>query len=91
MPAAAPLRAPTGTIWSFWSIEEIAEESPVILLDDVMSELDSRRRSYLLNKIQGRQVFVTCCDQESVDLLEQGQAFYMEKGCIIPKNTKTGQ
>lgn len=72
-------------------IEEIAEESPVILLDDVMSELDSRRRSYLLNKIQGRQVFVTCCDQESVDLLEQGQAFYMERGCIIPKNTKTGQ
>lgn len=66
-------------------IEELAGESPVILLDDVMSELDSRRRSYLLNKIQGRQVFVTCCDQESVDLLEQGRAFYMKKGSIVSK------
>ena len=73
------------------ALAEISGETPMVLLDDVMSELDSRRRSYLLNKIQGRQVFVTCCDQESVDLLEQGQAFYMEKGCIIPKNTKTGQ
>jgi len=37
-------------------------ERPVILLDDVMSELDMSRRDYLLNHLDGRQVFITCCD-----------------------------
>lgn len=64
-------------------IEELSGESPVILLDDVMSELDSQRRSYLLNRIKERQVFVTCCDQESVQLLEKGKAFHIEKGQIL--------
>lgn len=64
-------------------IEELSGESPVILLDDVMSELDSQRRSYLLNRIKGRQVFVTCCDQESVQLLEQGKAFHISNGSIL--------
>ncbi len=64
-------------------IEELTGESPVILLDDVMSELDSQRRSYLLNRITGRQVFVTCCDQESVQLLEEGRAFHIDKGHLL--------
>ena len=37
-------------------------EYPVFLLDDVLSELDSRRRSYLNNEISGRQVIMTCCE-----------------------------
>ena len=32
------------------------------MLDDVMSELDMSRRDYLLNHLDGRQVFITCCD-----------------------------
>ena len=64
-------------------IEELTGESPVILLDDVMSELDSQRRSYLLNRIKGRQVFVTCCDQESVQLLEEGRTFHIDRGHIL--------
>lgn len=64
-------------------IEELTGESPVILLDDVMSELDSQRRGYLLNRIQGRQVFVTCCDQESVQLMEQGKAFHIDGGALV--------
>lgn len=67
-------------------IEELTGESPVILLDDVMSELDSQRRSYLLNRIKGRQVFVTCCDQESVQLLEEGKAFHIDNGRILQEN-----
>lgn len=67
-------------------IEELTGESPVILLDDVMSELDSQRRSYLLNRIKGRQVFVTCCDQESVQLLEEGKAFHIDSGHILGEN-----
>ena len=61
-------------------LEELSGESPIVLLDDVMSELDSRRRSYLLNKIQGRQVFVTCCARESPQLVEQGRAFRIQGG-----------
>lgn len=72
-------------------IEELTEETPIILLDDVMSELDSERRSYLLNRIQGRQVFVTCCDQESVQLLKQGKSFHIDSGQIDAQTDSTGE
>ncbi|MBQ9980333.1 MAG: DNA replication/repair protein RecF [Oscillospiraceae bacterium] len=37
---------------------------PVLLLDDVLSELDSLRRDYVLNKISTGQVIITCCGGE---------------------------
>ena len=37
-------------------------EYPVFLLDDVLSELDAKRRSYLVNEIKGKQVIMTGCD-----------------------------
>lgn len=36
---------------------------PVLLLDDVLSELDARRREFVLERIQGGQVFITCCEE----------------------------
>ncbi len=36
---------------------------PVLLLDDVLSELDARRREFVLEHIRGGQVFITCCDK----------------------------
>ena len=39
-------------------------EQPVILLDDVLSELDHSRQQYLLKKLSGMQVFITCCEKE---------------------------
>ncbi len=39
-------------------------EKPVILLDDVLSELDMGRQQYLLKKLEGMQVFITCCEKE---------------------------
>ena len=44
----------------------ITGEEPVILLDDVMSELDTLRQDYILNHIKDRQVFITCCDEENI-------------------------
>jgi DNA replication and repair protein RecF len=41
-------------------------EAPVLLLDDVMSELDENRRTNLLRNIHGAQVFVTCTDAHQV-------------------------
>ena len=55
-------------------------ETPVVLLDDVMSELDQSRQDYLLNHLHGRQVFITCCSPETVSLMETGLRFHMEAG-----------
>lgn len=37
-------------------------EYPIFLLDDVLSELDGKRRAYLMNEIKGKQVIMTGCD-----------------------------
>ena len=63
-------------------IQDILGQKPVLLLDDVMSELDASRQDYLLNKIQGWQVFITCCDPNSISGLSQGRTFYVENGEI---------
>ncbi len=39
-------------------------EYPVLLLDDVLSELDPRRQEFVLNRIRGGQVFITCCEDD---------------------------
>lgn len=54
-----------------------------MLLDDVMSELDRDRQDYLLNHLHGRQVFITCCSPESVDLLEAGKRLRLEAGQVF--------
>ena len=38
-------------------------EYPVLLLDDVLSELDGTRRAYLLEKMKGKQVILTTCEE----------------------------
>ena len=35
---------------------------PVLLLDDVLSELDPGRQDFILNQISRGQVFITCCE-----------------------------
>ena len=37
-------------------------EIPVLLLDDVLSELDAGRQDFILNRITEGQVFITCCE-----------------------------
>lgn len=39
---------------------------PVFLFDDVLSELDSRRRDYLINRIKSKQVILTSCDKNEI-------------------------
>lgn len=57
-------------------------ENPVILLDDVLSELDSHRQDYLLNHIRDFQVFITCCDPTAVFRMIGGRSFQMAKGVL---------
>ena len=58
-------------------------EYPVLLLDDVLSELDAKRQSFVLNRIKGGQVFITCCEEEKLDGLEGGKAFHIKSGKLI--------
>lgn len=58
-------------------------EYPVLLLDDVLSELDAKRQSFVLNRIQGGQIFITCCEEEKLEGLEGGKAFHIKSGKLI--------
>ena len=53
-------------------------EYPVLLLDDIMSELDQTRRSYLAGKIPDKQVFITCTELDT--LLTRGRVFSVSGG-----------
>ena len=54
-------------------------EYPVFLFDDVLSELDSRRREYLLEKMEGKQVIMTYCEQVAGF---HGRLLYVENGTV---------
>ena len=36
----------------------------MLLLDDVLSELDAKRQEFVLNRISGDQVFISCCEED---------------------------
>lgn len=63
-------------------IRTVTGEQPVMLLDDVLSELDDTRQSYVLNRIEESQVFITCCDPSGLMRLSGGSSFRMEGGQI---------
>jgi len=60
-------------------INHLREEYPVLLLDDIMSELDIDRRRFLAGKIKGKQVILTCTDNEE---MENVDAFVIRAGKI---------
>ena len=60
-----------------------AGEYPVMLLDDVLSELDPRRQEYVLNRIQGGQVFITCCENDRLDTMLHGRVFHIRDGEVL--------
>lgn len=49
--------------------DEIGEK-PVLLLDDIMSELDKTRREYILKNIENMQILITCTDLEGIKIPE---------------------
>lgn len=57
-------------------------EDPVLLLDDVLSELDAARQEFVLNRIHAGQTLVTCCELASVERLTGGTVLRMEKGRV---------
>ena len=57
-------------------------EYPVLLLDDVLSELDPRRQEFVLNRIRGGQVFITCCEDDRLPQLLGGRIFHVKNGTV---------
>ena len=60
---------------------ELTGFSPVLLLDDVLSELDPRRQEFVLNRISGGQVFITCC--EELESMLGGKVLHVENGKVV--------
>ena len=57
-------------------------EYPILLLDDVLSELDSKRQEFVLNRIGGGQTLITCCEDEGISSRTGGKVIFVEKGKV---------
>lgn len=56
-------------------------EEPVLLLDDVLSELDPGRQDFVLNQIVSGQVFITCCEPGRFTRL--GKTIEIQRGTVL--------
>ena len=57
-------------------------EAPILMLDDVMSELDPQRRRQLIERIDRVQTFVTCTDLSDLAGARQGTVYHVENGTL---------
>ncbi|MBO4235772.1 MAG: DNA replication/repair protein RecF [Firmicutes bacterium] len=65
-------------------IKEDTGENPILILDDVMSELDQKRQEYLIETLSENQLFITTTDLDSSLLakLKDARVFHVTAGCI---------
>ena len=63
--------------------EETGGDSPIYLMDDVLSELDAERRSFVLSSLRGKQTFVTTCIPDDFAGVP-AERFRVKNGNIIP-------
>lgn len=71
-------------------VHELTNEYPILLLDDVMSELDHTRQSSLLSYIHGKtQTFITTTDLEGIswEIVKAPRVFQISNG-IVTKEEK---
>ena len=69
-------------------VKKIIGHQPVLMLDDVLSELDSGRQNYLLSAIGGIQTFITCTglDEFVNNRFKIDQIFRIESGACVEKS-----
>ena len=70
-------------------VEETIHDKPVLLLDDVLSELDSNRQNYLLNSLYDAQTIITCTglDDFVKNRFQINKMFEVIEGKVFEKNT----
>ncbi len=64
-------------------IKSVRCEYPILLLDDIMSELDINRRRYLWERITDKQVLLTCTDTDIINNSDNISLFHINDGKII--------
>lgn len=66
-------------------VKKLTKDNPVLLLDDVLSELDSNRQNYLLSTIGDIQTIITCTglDEFVNNRFEIDKVFKIENGSIV--------
>ena len=71
-------------------VRQLIHDQPVLLLDDVLSELDSNRQNYLLDSIQDTQTIITCTGlEEFIDgKLTLDRVFRVVNGTISIESQK---
>ena len=67
----------------------VTGEHPVLLLDDVLSELDESRQAYLLERMNGMQSFVTCCDASAFGKT-RGHVLQVQNGAMLAEKIQAG-
>lgn len=69
-------------------VKKITGDTPVLLLDDVLSELDSSRQNYLLNYIKDIQTIITCTglDEFVNNRFTINKVFQIVKGTVAESN-----
>lgn len=55
-------------------------EYPILLLDDVLSELDAKRQEFVLNRIGGGQTLITCCEDDGITARTGGRVITIDGG-----------
>lgn len=63
--------------------KDIVGEYPILLLDDVLSELDPKRQEFVLNRIGNGQVFITCCEEDRLHALLKGNVYRVKSGTAV--------
>lgn len=75
-------------------LKALEQEAPVLLLDDVLSELDGSRQRLLVNAIEGCQTFLTCTQLAGLKNAGAGamRIYRINAGCVTPdENGNTGE
>lgn len=69
-------------------VKESIGETPVLVLDDVLSELDSSRQNFLLNSIHDIQTIITCTglDEFVKNRFEINKVFKVVNGTVTAEN-----
>jgi DNA replication and repair protein RecF len=69
-------------------VKQIIHDTPILLLDDVLSELDSNRQNFLLDSIGDIQTIVTCTGLEEFinNRVAVNKIFKVEKGTVKCEN-----
>lgn len=71
-------------------MKEETGENPILLLDDVLSELDSKRQQYLFDNLDNIQTFITCTESTFFNGRIKGESgfYYVEKGMVVRNKSR---